>query len=137
MTPENVEAFAHTLAGFVRGRQSVYQGPILAVKHDPPFPMLDYARLHLFQPTHGKSCAVQVWGSDYRFHNASKMYGNMSMIHNEINADPAKYGMKVRYTTLSEYVDHIHSLNFSFPVHRWPTDFEKGWPGYVENSTAE
>jgi hypothetical protein len=103
VTPENVEAFAHTLAGFVRQRQAVYQGPILAV-----------------------------WGSDYRFHNASKMYGNMSKIHKEINADPAKYGMKVRYTTLSEYVDHIHSLDLSFPVHRWPTDFEKGWPHTVQ-----
>ena len=103
MTPQNVEVFAHTLAGFARGRRNVYQGPMLAV-----------------------------WGSDYRFHNASKMFGNMSRIHEEINANPAKYGMKVRYTTLSEYVDHIHGQNLSFPVHRWPTDFEKGWPGSHE-----
>eukprot|EP01051_Picozoa_sp_SAG22_P006676 SAG22_NODE_444_length_10453_cov_8.586343_7_plen_604_part_00 len=67
-------------------------------------------------------------GSDYRFMNASVMFDNMAKVHAEINANQKKYGMRVRHTTLSQYADHVHSLNFSFPVWRWPTDFEYGWP---------
>lgn len=34
--------------------------------------------------------------------------------------------MRVRYTTLAQYADHVHSLKLKFPVHRWPMDFEHG-----------
>ena len=63
--------------------------------------------------------------------NASLNYGNMTKIHAEINANPGKYGCKIRFSTLSEYADHIHSLGIKFPVHRWPMDFEYGWPQVI------
>lgn len=50
------------LKEFVQLRKPVYQGPILAV-----------------------------WGSDYRFMNASVMYSNMGRVHAEVNANTAKY----------------------------------------------
>ncbi len=37
-------------------------------------------------------------------------------------------GTTVRFTTLSEYTDHLHSLNLRFPLKRYPTSFEYGWP---------
>lgn len=50
----------------------------------------------------------------------------MSKIHREINSNPTKYGATIRFSSLSEYADHINGLNISFPVHRWPEDFEYG-----------
>ena len=55
--------------------------------------------------------------------NASLNYGNMSKIFQEINRNQAsgKYGgARIRFSTLAEYADHVHSLNLSYPVHRWP-----------------
>ena len=98
----NVGHFAAALKEFVQQRKPVFQGPILAV-----------------------------WGSDYRFMNASLMYGNMKKIHAEVNAHPQKYGMRIRFTTLAQYADHLNSLRLKFPVHRWPTDFEYGWPHVI------
>lgn len=66
-----------------------------------------------------------------RFMNASLMYGNMKKIHAEINANPERYGVKIRFTTLSQYADHVNSLKMKFPVHRWPIDFEYGWPHVI------
>jgi hypothetical protein len=55
--------------------------------------------------------------------NASLNYGNMSKIFQHINRNQAsgKYGgARIRFSTLAEYADHVHSLNLSYPVHRWP-----------------
>lgn len=99
VTRGNIEEYARMLAAFARKRSGVYQGPFLAV-----------------------------WGSDYLFFNASSMYRNMDKIHVEINANPAKYGMRIRYTTLAQYADHVHGLGLRFPVKGHPLDFEYGWP---------
>ena len=59
VTDDNVDAYADLFLEFVRDRRDQYQGPILAV-----------------------------WGSDYRFTQASYMYGNMSKIISHINNHP-------------------------------------------------
>lgn len=57
---------------------------------------------------------------------------NMAKIHQEINDHPTKYNnASIRFSTLAEYSDHLHALNMRFPVHRWPEDFEHGWPHVI------
>ena len=43
-----------------------------------------------------------VWGSDFRFVHAQSWFGNMSIITNWINNNPEKYGINIRYATVSE-----------------------------------
>jgi hypothetical protein len=71
---------------------------------------------------------LAVWGSDYAFTDASSMYSNMDKIIFHVNADPAKYGIRLQYTTLAQYADHVRALDLTFPVKSYPLDFEKGWP---------
>ena len=40
----------------------------------------------------------------------------MDKIINEINSHPEKYKAKIRYSTLSDYFDHLNSLGLEFPV---------------------
>ena len=87
---------------FAKNRTDIYQGPILTV-----------------------------WGSDFEFHQAEPMFGNMSLIHEEINSNPEKYGAKIRYTTLGEYTDFIHKTNLKFKLRPFPQDFEYGWPHVI------
>ena len=87
---------------FAKNRTDIYQGPILTV-----------------------------WGSDFEFHQAQPMFGNMSLIHEEINSNPEKYGARIRYTTLGEYTDFIHKTNLKFKLRPFPQDFEYGWPHVI------
>lgn len=57
----NVHAYAKLFLEFIEDRRAIFQGPILAV-----------------------------WGADYRFTDASVMFGNMSLIINHINKHPVR-----------------------------------------------
>eukprot|EP00041_Stephanoeca_diplocostata_P029027 m.846990 g.846990 ORF g.846990 m.846990 type:complete len:521 (-) comp23479_c0_seq1:3314-4876(-) len=96
----NIASYAELLVAFVHHRHQVYQ-----------------TNAHLL-----------VWGSDYLFTDAGVMFANMEMIMDYINARPQTYGMSLRYTTLAQYADHIHSLGVGFHVKGHPLDFEYGWP---------
>ena len=73
VTAANVVPYAEMFVAFVKRRSGVYRGPFLAV-----------------------------WGVDYAFTNATRMYKNMDSIIAEVNAHPATYGVRVHYTTLSK-----------------------------------
>ena len=96
----DVAAYASSLVNYSRHRATAYQGPFLAV-----------------------------WGSDFQFVNASSWFGQMDLVLAEIAAHPEKYGgATARYTTVSEYFDHLHDgTNLTFPVKRG-VSFEDGWP---------
>lgn len=94
----NIASYAELLVAFVRHRHPVYQ-----------------TTAHLL-----------VWGSDYLFTDADVMFANMEVIMDYINARPHTYNMSLRYTTLAQYADHIHSLGVGFRVKGHPLDFEYG-----------
>ena len=58
------------------------------------------------------------WGGDMRWQNASYYYGNMSVLIKHVNANPAEYGMHIRWATPSEYFDALHAATetHSFPL---------------------
>lgn len=91
-----VERYSRALVDWSRKRATVFQGPHLAV-----------------------------WGSDFRFVNASSWFDQMDLVIAEINSNPSKYNATVRYTTLSQYFDHLHSLDLEFPIKKG-VDFEYG-----------
>lgn len=102
---------AQAFVNFVNANTPVYQGPVMAV-----------------------------WGSDFAFSNAEVMFGNMSLVVDELNANPDQYGVHVRFATLSNYFDYLNSLNFTFPVKQ--VDFSYGWPhawsmGLVHNKSIQ
>ena len=74
---------------------------------------------------------IRYRGSDFEFHQAHFMFGNMSLIHDEINSNPQKYGAKIKYTTLGEYTDFIHETDLKFKLRAFPQDFEYGWPHVI------
>ena len=116
-TQEDIEKYAKELVYWSRNRGSVYRG-----------------NRHL-----------AVWGSDFQFTNAGLWFQQMDLLIAEINGNVEKYNAKIRYTTLSEYFDHLHSLqlhenkkvkasskrpgvyDFPLPVKKM-LDFEFGWP---------
>ena len=123
-TPDDVERYATELVYWSRHRGSVYRG-----------------NRHL-----------AVWGSDFQFTNAGLWFEQMDQLIAEINGNPQKYNARIRYTTLSEYFDHLHQLQeeslrkskadvlrdrarqlqrdvntFPLPVKEL-LDFEFGWP---------
>lgn len=57
---------------------------------------------------------MAVWGSDFRFHNASLQFENMTKLVNYINHHP-ELGIHIRYSTVSEYFDYLHSLDLTWP----------------------
>ena len=59
----------------------------------------------------------------------------MDLIITEINSNIEKYNATIQYSTLSDYFDHLHSLNFKFPVMRG-LDFEFGWPKSIPQGTT-
>ena len=81
-TQEDIEKYAKELVYWSRNRGSVYRG-----------------NRHL-----------AVWGSDFQFTNAGLWFQQMDLLIAEINGNVEKYNAKIRYTTLSEYFDHLHSL---------------------------
>lgn len=95
----NLEELAQRLVLFLQQRRSVYRGPLMGV-----------------------------WGSDFRFTDAASMFGNMSRIMDFINARSDEYGLHLKYATVAEYMDNLHTLGLDFP-HVSGVDFEYGWLG--------
>eukprot|EP01079_Euglenida_sp_SAG-EU17-18_P008204 gene8204-7548_t len=73
-----------------------------------------------------------LWGSDFHFHDAHSMFGNMSVLIKEFASD-SSYGVSLRYSTAADYFDALHSwadaggVGAEFPVVQG-LDFELGWP---------
>lgn len=98
-SPKLVQKYALALVQWASYQSRVFQGPYMAD-----------------------------WGSDFSFGNASQWFGQMDQVLEEINGHPERYnGTSVRYGSLSEYFDYLHTKNLSFPVFRGQ-DFEFGWP---------
>jgi hypothetical protein len=100
----NASLYAHALVDWSRRRSSAYQGMQF----------------------------LAVWGSDFQFQNATCWFDEMDKVLDEINSHAkdgtsGRYGGAVaRYTTLSNYFDHLHQeTNLSFPVKRG-VSFEDG-----------
>jgi hypothetical protein len=81
----DVERYAEALVHWSKNRGSVYQGD----RH------------------------LAAWGSDFQFSNAGLWFEQMDLLLTEINAHPEKYSSHIRYATLSEYFDHLHSVQGS------------------------
>lgn len=58
------------------------------------------------------------WGDDFKFKNAAAQFSNMDRILAEIQKHPTRYGITLRYSTLSDYFDAMHSSNPpTFPIY--------------------
>lgn len=106
VTPSNLEDRAEALASFLRQRASYFRGP-----------------------------ALMLFGSDFHWHNAPVMFGNMSLLMTHINANPTQYGITLRYSTFQDYLDAKHAAVSSFPVMPY-IDFELGWPHHLSEYNA-
>jgi hypothetical protein len=101
----NVATVARKLVTQLRGKALPYRGPLM-------YP----------------------WGADFHFREAGHTFGNMSLVLDEIAARPQAYGARVRLSTLSEYMDHLHGLQpaLKFPARDFTeAAFEWGWPKRV------
>ena len=99
----NVATVARTLVAQLRGKALPYRGPLM-------YP----------------------WGADFHFREAGHTFGNMSLVLAEIAAHPETYHTTVRLSTLSEYMDHLHSFELKFPEKNvTEASFEWGWPKVV------
>lgn len=105
ITPDNIAARAAALANVLWGQAQIYRGPLLTV-----------------------------WGSDFRFVNAHRQFGNMTQLVNYITAHQEAFGMRVRFSTLREYFDALYEFaqreNIRFPRFE-NLDFEIGWPHVI------
>jgi len=54
----------------------------------------------------------------------------MTLVINELNNNLDTYKLKIRYSTLSDYFDHLNSLGLKFPTKKG-LDFEYGWPHVI------
>ena len=56
----------------------------------------------------------------------------MSLVLKEIATHPGTYRANVRLSTLSEYMDHLHSLGIKYPKKNVEqANFEWAWPKVV------
>ena len=55
------------------------------------------------------------FGNDFAFQNATSDFASMDAIVDAINNNSAAYGLTVRYSTLSEYMDAVLSSGVKFP----------------------
>ena len=109
VTPDNVQSRATLFSAYIRAQAQSYRGP--------PFMLL--------------------WGADFHFHNSPVQFGNMSALVREINAHPATYGLRVRYSTATEYFNALHSSSStSFPLVHNNVNFELGWPHKISGYSA-
>jgi hypothetical protein len=82
------------------------------------------------------------FGCDFAHWWSTWMFYNMDQIMNYINNNSATYGVQVKYATLGEYFDAVHSANLTWPV-RGPEDFfpyndgdDQYWSGYYTSRNA-
>ena len=55
------------------------------------------------------------FGNDFAFQNATKDFASMDEIVDAINSNSTAYGLTIRYSTLSEYMDAVLSAGVTFP----------------------
>jgi hypothetical protein len=60
----------------------------------------------------------------------------MKRVHAELNGNENKYGVRIRFTTLAEYADHVHSLGLKVPARACPPRSLCAAFGAGERSTA-
>eukprot|EP01104_Vermistella_antarctica_P010392 TRINITY_DN277_c0_g1_i4.p1 TRINITY_DN277_c0_g1~~TRINITY_DN277_c0_g1_i4.p1 ORF type:complete len:718 (+),score=166.31 TRINITY_DN277_c0_g1_i4:275-2428(+) len=63
----------------------------------------------------------------------------MTLLLDYINNNTEIFNMTIQFSTVTEYMDHKHSLNLTFPLRPY-VDFEIGWPhalGGVYNNTIQ
>eukprot|EP01116_Phalansterium_solitarium_P019430 TRINITY_DN5407_c0_g1_i1.p1 TRINITY_DN5407_c0_g1~~TRINITY_DN5407_c0_g1_i1.p1 ORF type:complete len:801 (-),score=286.01 TRINITY_DN5407_c0_g1_i1:107-2509(-) len=99
ITNTNIGNRSQLLASTLTNMSSYYRGPLMAV-----------------------------WGSDFRFKNASYNFGNMTLLINYINANPSLFGLHIQYATLADYFDTLHAMDLKWPFYDQTVDFEIGWP---------
>jgi hypothetical protein len=56
------------------------------------------------------------FGDDFKFKQAERQFSNMDRLIEHINANQATYGMRIRYSTLSDYFEAVAGSNTKFPV---------------------
>ena len=88
ITPENVASRAALFASFARQKSAGYATPSLMV----PF------------------------GSDFQFTNATINYENMDALMEYMNNNTDLFGMKLHYSTPTEYMETLHAMNRSWSV---------------------
>jgi hypothetical protein len=78
------------------------------------------------------------FGDDFKFKNAALQFQNMDLIIKNINSNQG-LGVHIRYSTLSEYFQAVHSdahrKNVAFPFHRgdffpYADNGDSYWTGY-------
>eukprot|EP00731_Ephydatia_muelleri_P009267 Em0004g1605a len=55
------------------------------------------------------------FGNDFAFQNATEDFASMDEIVDAINSNSTAYGLTIRYSTLSEYMDAVLSAGVTFP----------------------
>lgn len=56
------------------------------------------------------------FGDDFKFKNAERQFSNMDRLMDVINSNPAQYGMKIQYSTLSDYFAAVAASGVKFPL---------------------
>ena len=77
---------------------NVFQGPVMA--------------LWGCDVSHQEECCNLL---QFRFHNASWQFGNMTLLLKYINVHP-ELGVKIRYATVEEYFDYLYNTKLQFTV---------------------
>lgn len=57
------------------------------------------------------------FGDDFKFVNAKVEYENMDLLMDHINANVAKYGIRMRYSTAGQYIDAVQATKTEWPVY--------------------
>ena len=55
------------------------------------------------------------FGNDFAFQNATEDFASMDEIVDAVNSNSTTYGLTIRYSTLSEYMDAVLSAGVTFP----------------------
>ena len=56
------------------------------------------------------------FGDDFKFKNAERQFSNMDRLMEVINSNPSQYGMKIQYSTLSDYFAAVAASGVKFPL---------------------
>lgn len=75
------------------------------------------------------------FGDDFKFKSADRQFGNMDRLIDHINANPQTYGMKVQYSTLSDYFAGVAAAQVKHPMIQgdffpYADNEDSYWTGY-------
>jgi len=76
------------------------------------------------------------FGDDFKFKNAQRQFSNMDQLINYINQNRGRYGVKIQYSTLSDYFQALQNdQNAKFPVYQgdffpYADNEDSYWTGY-------